>query len=53
MKTKENGWKFETCDGKDGFEFNIKGNKKAVDELTSIMNRVERDMKEQEDVELW
>lgn len=51
MKTKENGWKFETCDGESGFEFNIKGGKKAVEELTSIMNRVENDMKEQNGAE--
>ena len=48
MGNKENGWRFETDDGESGFEFNIKGNKQAVDKLTNIMNGIENEMKEGE-----
>jgi len=54
MKTKEvtgvgrtmTGWKFETLDGEDGFEFEIEGGSDIVKKLTDIMETVEKDMKE-------
>ena len=54
MKTKEvtsigrtmTGWKFETLDGEDGFEFEIEGGSDAVKKLKDIMETVEKDMKE-------
>jgi len=53
MKTKDvtamgraiTGWKFETLDGENGFEFEIEGGSDAVKKLTDIMETVEQDMK--------
>ena len=39
------GWKFESLDGKNGFEFEIEGGPDAVKKLTDIMENVEQDMK--------
>jgi len=40
------GWKFETHDGENGFEFAVEGGSDAVKKLTDIMETVEKDMKE-------
>ena len=39
------GWKFETLDGEDDFEFEIEGGSDAVKKLKDIMETVEQDMK--------
>jgi len=50
MTAETTGWKFETCDGEDWFEFKAKGGKKAIAELNRIMNQVEEGMKNGENV---
>ena len=40
------GWKFETLDGENGFEFEIEGGSDAMKKLKDIMETVEKDMKE-------
>ena len=39
------GWKFETLDGENGFEFDIEGGSDAVKKLMDIMETVEQDMR--------
>jgi len=45
MPKKTSGWKFETSDGEDGFEFAVKGGSDAVKKLVDIMENIEQDMK--------
>lgn len=45
MAKKTAGWKFESSDGEEGFEFAVKGGTDAVKKLADIMENVERDMK--------
>ena len=40
------GWKFETHDGENGFEFAVEGGSDAVKKLMDIMETIEKDMKE-------
>jgi len=46
MSRSISGWKFETLDGENGFEFEIEGGLDTVKKLTDIMETVEQDMKE-------
>ena len=45
MSNKTAGWKFESSDSEEGFEFAVKGGSNAVKKLADIMENVERDMK--------
>ena len=47
-ETIETGWKFETADGDEGFEFAVKGGADAVKDIANIMDDVEQRMKEKQ-----